>query len=73
MIYEVTIKFNDAGMPDLTGIFYVIMINEKNEMLYLYRPLKDGTIEKYSIPMNAISEISILPSYEDNGQKISCC
>lgn len=74
MIYEVTIKFNDAGMPDLRGIFYFILFNKRNDVLYLYRPLKDDKIEKYSIPMRDISDISILPFYyEDFREKIPSC
>jgi len=78
-MYQVNIKFYDKQHDDLEGKFYAVVIDNNSEMLMLFRDITHNhsypaeKILRYSIPLNDIESMEVIPLHEDNGQKISSC
>ena len=61
------------------GKFYAVVIDNNSEMLMLFRDITQNDshpaekILRYSIPLNDIESMEVIPLHEDNGQKIPSC
>ena len=77
-MYKVKITHVSKDVSDLEGEFFSVFIDERKDMLLLFRDITDKyspaeKVERYAIPMVNIESLSIIPLYEDNGQKVSSC
>ena len=77
-MYQIKVIHVNKNIPNLEGEFYSVFIDERKDMLLLFRDITDKfspaeKVERYAIPMVYIESLSIIPLYEDNGQKVSSC
>ena len=76
-MYKVHIKFNN-NIEDLTGKFYAVMIDDNAHYVLLFRDISNPIsrtekVERYSIPLDDIDSLEVMPLHENNGQTIPRC
>lgn len=76
-MYQVNIKFNN-NIEDLSGKFYAVMIDDNSHYVLLFRDISNPTsrtekVERYSIPLDDIDSLEVIPLHENHGQKIPRC